>query len=54
MSVIDGYGQEVEVIDSGFVTDADVDITVCGRHVCRHVERDRERPALPQKLQDSS
>ena len=50
MPVMDGYGQEVEVMDSGFVTYADAEIAVRGRHVRRHVKRDREQPALLQKL----
>ena len=53
MPVIDRDEQEVGVINSAFMTDADADIAVRGRHVCRHGDRDRERPALPQKLQDS-
>ena len=53
MLVMDGDGQEVEVVDSGFVTDVDADIALCGRHVRRHVERNRERPALPQKIHDA-
>ena len=53
MPVMDGDGQEVEVMDSGFVIDADVDIAVRGRHMCCHVERDRECPALPQKLHNA-
>ena len=53
MPVMDGDGQEVEVMDSAFITDADVDIAVRVHHVCRHVERDRECPALPQKLHDA-
>ena len=53
MPVMDGYGQEVEVMDSGFVTYADAEIAVRGRHVRRHVERDREHPALKKKLHDS-
>ena len=47
---MDRDGQEVEVMDSGFVTDAVADIAVRGRHVGCHAERDREHPALPQKL----
>ena len=53
MPVMDGGGQEVEVTDSGFVTDVDADIAVRSFHVHCHVERDRERPALPQKLHDA-
>ena len=45
--------QEVEVMYSGFVADADADISVCGRHMRRHVKRDRESPELPQNLHDS-
>ena len=52
MPVMDGYGQEVEVMESGFVADVDADITVCGLHVRRHVEHNIERPALPQNLHD--
>ena len=39
-------------MDSGFVKDAVAEIEVRGRHMRCHVERDRERPALPQKLHD--
>jgi hypothetical protein len=46
-------GQKVEVMHSGFVADADAKISVRGRHVGRHVERDRERPALSQQLRDA-
>jgi hypothetical protein len=46
-------GQKVEVMHSGFVADADANIAVRGRHVGRHVERDRERPALSQQLRDA-
>ena len=53
MPVMDRDGQEVEVMDSGFVTDTDVDIAVRGRHVRCHVESDRERQELPQKLHDA-
>jgi len=41
-------GQKVEVMHNGFVADADTNIVVQGRHVGRHVERDKERPALSQ------
>ncbi len=37
---------------SGFVADADANIAVRGRHVGRHVERDRERLTLSQQLRD--
>ena len=53
MPVIDGDGQEVEVMNSAFVTYADADIAVSSRHVHLHVERDTERPALPQKLHNA-
>ena len=53
MPVMNGDGQEVEVMDSGFVTDVDADIVVRGRHVRCHVERYRELPALPQKLHNA-
>ena len=53
MPVMDGDGQEVEVMDSGLMKDADANIAVCGRHVSRHVNRDRERPSLPQNLHDA-
>jgi hypothetical protein len=46
-------GQKVEVMHSGFVADADANIAVRGLHVGRHVERDRERPALSQQLRDA-
>jgi hypothetical protein len=46
-------GQKVEVMHSGFVADADANIAVRGRHVGRHVECDRERPALSQQLRDA-
>ncbi len=46
-------GQKVEVMHSGFVADADANIAVRGRHVGRHVERDRERLALLQQLRDA-
>jgi hypothetical protein len=46
-------GQKVEVMHSGFVADADANIALRGRHVSRHVERDRERPALSQQLRDA-
>jgi hypothetical protein len=39
-------GEKAEVMHSGFVADADANIAVRGRYVGRHVERDRERPAL--------
>ncbi|CAK9211024.1 unnamed protein product [Sphagnum troendelagicum] len=39
-------GQKVEVMHSGFVADANANIAIRGRHVGRHVERDRERPTL--------
>ena len=39
-------------MDSGFVIYAVADIAVRGRHVYCYIERDRERPALPQKLHD--
>ena len=51
--VMDGDGQEVEVVYSGFLVDADTDIALRGRHVRRQVERDRECPALPQKLHNA-
>ncbi len=38
---------------NGFVADADANITVQGRHVGRHVEHDKERPALSQQLRDA-
>ncbi len=46
-------GQKVEVMHSGFVADADANIAVRGCHVGRHVERNRERPALSQQLRDA-
>ncbi len=46
-------GQKVEVMHSGFVADADANIVVRGCHVGRHVERDRERPALLQQLRNA-
>ena len=53
MPVIYVDGQEVEVMNSAFMTYADTDIAVRGRHVCRYVDRDRERSELPQKLHDA-
>ena len=53
MPVMEGDGQEVKVINSAFMKDADADIAVRGRHVSHHVECDRERPALPQKLHNA-
>ena len=53
MPVMDGDGQEVEVMDIGLMTDADADITVRGCHVRCHVKRNRERPVLPQKLHNT-
>ena len=50
MPVMERGGQEVEVMYSGFMIDSDADIALRSRHVRRHVKRDRERPALPQKL----
>ena len=50
---MDGYVQEVEFMYSGFVADADADISVCGCHVRRHVKRDREGPSLPQNLHNA-
>ena len=47
MPVMDGYGQEVEVVYSGLVADAGANITVCSRHVHFHIKRDREFSALP-------
>jgi hypothetical protein len=47
-------GQKVEVMHSGFVADADANIAVRGRPVGRHVERDRERPAMSQQLRDAN
>ena len=41
MPVMDGDGQEVEVINSDFMTYADAYISVRGRHVRLHVECDR-------------
>jgi hypothetical protein len=38
---------------SGFVADADANIAVQGRHVGRHVERDKERLAVSQQLRDA-
>ncbi|CAK9879057.1 unnamed protein product [Sphagnum jensenii] len=38
---------------SGFVVDADATITVRGCHVGRHVEHDKERPALSQQLRNA-
>ncbi len=46
-------GQKVEVMHNGFVADADANIAVRGCHVGRHVERNRERPALSQQLRDA-
>jgi hypothetical protein len=46
-------GKKVKFMQSGFVADADANIAVRGRHVGRHVERDRERPALSQQLRDA-
>ncbi len=46
-------GHKVEVMHSGFVADADANIAVRGRHVGRHVERNRERPALSQQLRNA-
>jgi hypothetical protein len=43
----------VEVMHNGFVADADANITVRGRHVGRHVERDRECLALSQQFRDA-
>ena len=51
MTVMDGDGQEVEVMNSFLMTYADADITVRSRHVRRHVKRKRERPALLKNLQ---
>jgi hypothetical protein len=48
--LMDRDGQKVEVMVSGFVADADANIAVQGR---RHVERNRERPALSQQLRDA-
>jgi hypothetical protein len=42
-------GHKVEVMHSGFVADADANNAVRDRHV----ERDRERPALSQQLRDA-
>ena len=53
MPVMDGHGQEVEVMASGFVTDMDADIALQGHHVLHNVERKRERTALPQKFHDA-
>jgi hypothetical protein len=46
-------GQKVEVMHSGFAADADANIIARGCHVGRHVDRDRERPALSQQLCDA-
>jgi hypothetical protein len=46
-------GQKVEVMNSGLVADADANLPVRGRHVGRHVERDRECLALSQQLRDA-
>jgi hypothetical protein len=46
-------GQKVKVMHRGFVADADANIAVRRRHVGLHVERDRERLALPQQLRDA-
>ena len=53
MPVMDGDGQDVEFMNSDFMTYADADITVHGCHVRRHVKRNIERPALPKKLRDA-
>ena len=53
MPVMDGNGQEVEFMNSAFMAYADAEIAVHGCHVRHHVERDRERPALLQKLHDA-
>ena len=53
MPVMNGDGQEVEVMNSGFMKYADTDITVRIRHVRRHVKRGIECPELPQKLHDT-
>ncbi|CAK9257996.1 unnamed protein product [Sphagnum jensenii] len=51
--LMDRDGPKVEVMHSGFMADANANIAVRGRHVGRHVERDRERPALSQQLRDA-
>ena len=48
-----GDGNELEVMYSGFVADADADISVQGHRVRRHVDCDRECPALTQKIHDA-
>ena len=53
MSVMDGDGQEVKAIYSGFIADADVSISVFGCHVRFHIERYSERTALLQNLCDA-
>ena len=50
---MDGDGQEVEVMYSVFVADLYTDIAERGCHVSHHVERNRERPALLQKLHNA-
>lgn len=50
LKILDRDGQEVEVFHSGVVAEEDTDIVVRGVHVCRHVERDGERPEVPQQL----
>ena len=50
MPVMERDGQEVEVMYSDSMIDLDADIALRSRHVRRNVKRNRERPALPQKL----
>ena len=53
MPIMNGDGKEVKVMYSGLVADTDVNITVCGRHVCCNIKRDREHPALQQNIHDA-
>ena len=53
MPVMDRDVQEVEVLENGLMTDADADIAVRGRHVRRHVKRNRERLSLLQNIHDA-
>ena len=50
MPVMERDGQEVEVMYSDSMIDLDADIALRSCHVRRNVKRNRERPALPQKL----
>ena len=51
--ITNGDGQEVEVMHSALVSEADEDISIPSRHVCCHVQCHRECPARVQQLRNA-